>query len=634
MSDSDFRNYEAYLLAEDKKQFIDSLIPGTAPYFYFSLLYALNTESKLSKEFEIQLEEYVRASSDPNAQSIELRFLLKEYDNAKNDPKTRESIIEKINKKYLSLHFNHPKPSHVSSSTLQQEESKLPSKLSESTISLKKEIEEAYTDKNKFSQFKPEFYSKLDVAKIADAKIEIFEQFLRKADPTEFDNYIDLVVKYTERLRARPTDLLRTPPFILSKLTLEQLQALGKRIPDMMKDQSYVNELLYREFKIPKNKTLGYDLPKEERRELLLRVYNWAKDFPQVTQSVALEALDEILQLGIELNKFSKDLFIEYLKRPARAYGNVNDKYYKNLDYTRNMIQWSFFNKSEWINQNELIKIYLQEIFKTADSISPFDEYLNANYLKEIFYTVKLLKGETVNDINSVLSAEKLKKLAESKEITICKYNKEYYRSTDEVKIIAEIKNIPHLLVKVFEFCPENFYKSQNKELDGTINLDGLIASEEHTHEFKEAPVKKFLKEFTFETISKKPRGIFIIDFIGNGISTRAIIRKGKLSVIEQQTIAGQLFYIVDEEKNICKGERTGLWVQDKFYKADANGKILIPFSSNSRVQAILVHEEFAERAEIELKAESFDFKCAFIYNHESILMGNKIGRASCRERV
>ena len=102
------------------------------------------------------------------------------------------------------------------------------------------------------------------------------------------------------------------------------------------------------------------------------------------------------------------------------------------------------------------------------------------------------------------------------------------------------------------------------------------------------------------------------------------VIRKGRLAYIEHQTVAGQLFTIVDEEANICKGDRTGLWVKERFYKADEQGRILVPYSSTQSEEAVLVHNDYAELSNIELKAESFEFKCAYIYNYESLLMGNK----------
>ena len=275
-------------------------------------------------------------------------------------------------------------------------------------------------------------------------------------------------------------------------------------------------------------------MDKAERREVLLQVYNWAKELPAVTQSLAYEALDEILQIGIDLNKFSKDLFIEYLKRPARIYNNATKNHQLNLNQYRNSVSWSFFHKEKWISQDTLIKTYLEELFKDAENFKPFDEYIENSYLKTIYYSTKLLKGDTIPDINTYLSSSKLRELADSKELGICKHNQEFYRENDPVTVTLQIKNIPNLLVKVFEFCPENYYLKNKKQIDGTLNLDGLIASEEYTYEFKQPPVIKFVQQFTFESITKKPRGVYIIDFIGNGLSTRAIIKKSKLSLIEK----------------------------------------------------------------------------------------------------
>ena len=46
------------------------------------------------------------------------------------------------------------------------------------------------------------------------------------------------------------------------------------------------------------------------------------------------------------------------------------------------------------------------------------------------------------------------------------------------MKLNVELKNIPYLTIKIFEFCTENFYLKNSKEIDDSINLDGLIASE------------------------------------------------------------------------------------------------------------------------------------------------------------
>jgi hypothetical protein len=73
--------------------------------------------------------------------------------------------------------------------------------------------------------------------------------------------------------------------------------------------------------------------------------------------------------------------------------------------------------------------------------------------------------------------------------------------------------------------------------------------------------------------------GLFIVEFVGNGKCARAVIKKGSLCLISKATIAGHLVYLLDHNKHICKGERTGVWFDGKFFKADdKNGAIFIPY--------------------------------------------------------
>lgn len=53
--------------------------------------------------------------------------------------------------------------------------------------------------------------------------------------------------------------------------------------------------------------------------------------------------------------------------------------------------------------------------------------------------------------------------------------------------------------------------------------------------------------------------GLYIVEFIGNGISARAVIKKGSLSLIHKPTVSGHLAYLLDEDKKICTGEKSGI---------------------------------------------------------------------------
>ncbi len=58
---------------------------------------------------------------------------------------------------------------------------------------------------------------------------------------------------------------------------------------------------------------------------------------------------------------------------------------------------------------------------------------------------------------------------------------------------------------------------------------------------------------------------------------------------MDKITPAGSLFYILDENLEICKGSNTGIYFEGKFHNANEEGKIVIPFSTSTRsAQAIL----------------------------------------------
>jgi hypothetical protein len=100
---------------------------------------------------------------------------------------------------------------------------------------------------------------------------------------------------------------------------------------------------------------------------------------------------------------------------------------------------------------------------------------------------------------------------------------------------------------------------------------------------FKGVPKNK-IKEttFTFDELKGKV-GLFIIEMSGNGKQSRAVIKKGSLSLIHKSTAAGHVGYIIDHDRKICKSEKTGLWIEKKFYPSDLkkNGAIFIPYGKH-----------------------------------------------------
>jgi hypothetical protein len=76
---------------------------------------------------------------------------------------------------------------------------------------------------------------------------------------------------------------------------------------------------------------------------------------------------------------------------------------------------------------------------------------------------------------------------------------------------------------------------------------------------------------------------VFIIEFVGNGLTSKAIIRKGRLTLKEKVTVAGHAIQILDEKLEILAGKRTGLWVNETFYEVSKDtNEVLVPFVASS----------------------------------------------------
>ena len=88
--------------------------------------------------------------------------------------------------------------------------------------------------------------------------------------------------------------------------------------------------------------------------------------------------------------------------------------------------------------------------------------------------------------------------------------------------------------------------------------------------------------EYVIEELKGKV-GLFIIQLEGNGKMSRVIIKKGSLTFIHRDTAAGHIGYIIDSDRNICKADKTGIWIDKKFYKCnpDKNGSIFIPYGND-----------------------------------------------------
>jgi hypothetical protein len=358
----------------------------------------------------------------------------------------------------------------------------------------------------------------------------------------------------------------------------------------------------------------------QEMRDYLLK-------YVKQSENVLLIQLDfSILKNNQEMNIYDFDALINYLKNPlfVDSYQIIKSKELEEKVNNRLKNNRKIINSNLASSNSYLLTKYLEYFFLFGNKeIDDFSEYIEINYLKQLYYKAKLLKGEEDNNYLSVLGKEQYTSLSNMTQITICDFNKKVFQIDEQIELTLDIKNINTLFVEIFEINTENYYLKNLSTLDSNVNLEGLISTFKKTYVMNEKPTKINRKSFVLDSIPNK-RGLYIIEFIGNGYCSRAIVQKGSLSFINKHTEQGLLFYILNENLEFCKDSTTGIWIGSKFYKTiNDEGAILIPFTSNVGAnKIIMVNENFAEIAETQLFNENYEFDVNYFVNEESFIMG------------
>ncbi|HMQ23517.1 MAG TPA: hypothetical protein PKE00_13555, partial [Planctomycetota bacterium] len=164
-----------------------------------------------------------------------------------------------------------------------------------------------------------------------------------------------------------------------------------------------------------------------------------------------------------------------------------------------------------------------------------------------------------------------------------------------------------------------NYVRAQGRDVDASIELDGLVANEERTETYKEPGLRRVRRSFDFASIDRP--GVYVIELIGNGMSSRVVVRKGGLRFTERSGAAGHVFRVFDEIGRVR--DKARIWFGGRDYSADDKGEIILPFTTKpGRAQIILRDGDFASAASFAHRAEHYDLQAGFHVAREALLAG------------
>ena len=601
--------WEEYALSTDRAQTLEKLVPGSEDYYYFHSLHLQNEsqsdDAKLD-EVDSLLKKWIKRNGRTGlVRQIQNRQALLRY--SEDPAKTLKHLTDELN-----LRFNHQRK-------IPSAQRDLPTVLNPGRIDLKKQIKSALNrDNNSLSKFQDD-----GLIYLAESTLNTRQRrdLLKRITLPNFPNLVDLIAA---DLKAKDSKGFGKYA-ITRRLTREQMDQLADKVPTLRNNREFVNEYLLR---LQPDEDSNWRVDRKARREYLDRLLEFTSTLSDERYFQSLEAnvLFHLLELDLDEGKPNRKRFMQYLAMPRNA-GYLNPDFLKaaKRKQTPFLLTDDFQSLIHTLpinNDQPLVQEYLQHFLAKAPNTKAFAPYLSEDYLKQQYATAKILSGaDDREQWASLLTPSQYESLRQRIDIDFDRTNPEFFSPGDAVELKVHTKNVEKLIVKVFELNTENYYKRFGREIDTDINLDGLVANEEQALEFDDSPFLRNERSIKLDSIKK--RGVYVVDFIGGGKSSRALVRIGRLQMVGRTILTGQRFNVINEsgatvtDANIRVGGRQ--------YFADKDSNIDIPFSTQpSRQAAVISQGNFSCLQMFDQVAENFTFKAAFHLDREALTRGNE----------
>ncbi|VAX41233.1 hypothetical protein MNBD_PLANCTO02-220, partial [hydrothermal vent metagenome] len=547
---------EDFSLSTDRSVVLSQLIPGTEEFYYYHSLHLLNTE-QFNKTETLLKAWSKRRGTTVLYWRVRTRLALLTYN--KNPKKSLGYLQERF-----KIQYPYKKEQL-------DVEPNVPTTLDPKRISREQFAKRALSNyNNRLNGFEESALAWLIQSR--QLTNDQRRQLLSRLTHPDFKNLPQLIAADLKAKYSRGFGSLGIHRLLL----LSQLEQLLVLKPDLLNQQNFVQTYL---IKLQPSPDEQWRHNRKQLAAYLARLQKFATRLAPVHNSLKAHVLYHQLLLDQLQGKHKKERFLSYIKLPRRTnYISITMKKSKSLQrYACNLN--SNYNGSTLLkpigNDESLVRSYLAHFFLKADNTKEFEPYINDVYLKHLFAETKIVNG--LGDQErwaSLLPPEKFRKLKERIDLDFDSQNKTDFAPNAPVGLDLHIKNVSTLIVKVFEINTQSHYRVTGSEINTDIELDGLVANEEMTFHYKDSPLRRVKRHFNFPQLNSA--GVYVIDFIGNGQSSRALIRKGRLRHLVRTSSAGQSFMILDDNNQQVKN--AVIWLAGHEYKAEKNGIIIVPF--------------------------------------------------------
>jgi hypothetical protein len=602
----DLELLEALALSEDRTTALAQLLPGSEDHDYYRCLHAQHAGAL--DDAERIIEQWQERHGSGGQRYERLRFR-QQLCRLSQDP---DSVADELRDRFSVSHWHEAEVAEV--------DAKRPTKLE-------------YFDGIRLLETAAEHAA--DLKQVTDEGL--YELLERPLDPTRRRALLQrightpqaaLVAHLAEDLAVKGSagfGSLR----IHNELTLPQLLELAAKRPELRTHSKWIDSVI-RRMRPPF--AVDLDLDREARESYLLELWQFVGALPPASNSLKAHVLWHLLDTICRRNAVpDRALVVAYLELPRQA-AYLPRKWLERVRESDIAKLGADFREVTGLapagDDERLVRYLLRQ---RLDQAEQFAQWLDRAWLDLELASSHLLAGTGDADrATLVLGAARAAELRERVEIYWCVHNPSRFGVDEPIVLEADIKHVPELVVKVFRIDPLAYFQLHRREIGVEVDLDGLAASHELVMSFSEPPVRRVRRRIELPMCARA--GTYVIDLIGNGRSSRAVVHKGRLRHVARLGAAGHVVTILDEHGKPRADARA--WLGEREYTPDEQGMFVVPFSTTGGAQPMLLAAgDVASVASLQLEREIYALDVALALDRQAITAG-RAAQAVARVRL
>nr|HEX4315678.1 hypothetical protein [Kofleriaceae bacterium] len=387
---------------------------------------------------------------------------------------------------------------------------------------------------------------------------------------------------------------------IHGQLTLAQLTALADVVAALRTADRWILAVVQR---MRPPSTVDLDTDRAARDAYLGELWAFVRTLEPTSNSLKSHVLYHLVDAARRRGDVPAELFADYLAMPRRApYVGTWAERATGEHVART--DASFADATGLADIHDDVPLVRDVLHRQPALAERVAQWLERGWLEVELATAALLHGTgDAGRATGALGPTRAAALRDRIDLAWCAHNPTRFAAGAPVALDVDVKNVGELVVKVFRIDPLAYFQLHKREVDTDLDLDGLAATSEQVLRFAEPPIRRVRRRVELPACARA--GTYVVDLIGNGMSSRALVRKGRLRFASRVGAQGRVVTIVDDAGAPRPDARA--WLGDREYVPDARGVFVVPFSTApGATPMLLAAGDIATAQQIELVRETY----------------------------